>query len=78
MLCLVRQDGAGLQLLEDADTIDVYMESLEWFGGRVEMSNHDLSFIAQFYEGPPPSVYEWAVTHESAYTPNFVTMLARV
>ena len=64
--------------LEDGDTIDVFMDRLERFGGRVGMSNQDLSFRAQFYEGLPTSVYEWAVTHESAYTADFGTVLARV
>ena len=64
--------------LEDGDTIDVFMDRLERFGGRVGMSNQDLSFRAQFYEGLPTSVYEWAVTHESAYTAGFGTVLARV
>ena len=64
--------------LEDGDTIDVFMDRLEWFGGRVGMSNQDWSFRAQFYEGLPASVYEWAVTHERAYTADFGTVLARV
>ena len=54
--------------LEDGYIIDVFMDRLERFGGRVRMSNQDFSFRAQFYEGLPASVYEWAVTHESAYT----------
>ena len=64
--------------LEDGDTIDVFMDRLERFGGRVGTSNQDLSFKAQFYEGLPTSVYEWAVTHKSAYTADFGTVLARV
>ena len=64
--------------LEDCDTIGVFMHRLERFGGKVGMSNHDLSFRAQFYEGLPASVYEWAVTHERAYTADFGTVLARV
>ena len=45
--------------LEDGDTIDVYINCLKQFGGRVGLSNHMLSFRAQFYEGLPTSVYEW-------------------
>ena len=63
--------------LEDGDTIDVFMDRLERFSGRVGMSNKDLSCRTQFYEGLPTSVYEWAVTHESAYTADFGTVLAR-
>ena len=44
--------------LENGDIIDVFMDRLEWFGGRVGMSNQDLSFRAQFYEGLAASVYE--------------------
>ena len=50
--------------IEDSDTIDVYMNRLERFGGRVAMSNYDLTFTAQFHEGLPTSAYEWAVTSE--------------
>ena len=64
--------------LEDCDTIDVFMHRLERFGGKVGMSNHDLSFRAQFYEGLPTSVYQWAVTHEGAYTAVSGTVLACV
>ena len=53
------------------------MGRLERFSGRVGMSNKDLSCRTQFYEGLPTSVYEWAVTHESAYTADFGTVLAR-
>ena len=42
------------------------------------MSNQDLSFRAQFYEGLPTSVCEWAATHRIAYTADFGTVLARV
>ena len=42
------------------------------------MSCNDLSFRAQFYEGLPASIYEWAVTHEGAYTSDFGSVLARV
>ena len=44
--------------LENGDTIDVFIDRLEWIGGRVGMSNHDLSFKAQFYNGLPTSVYD--------------------
>jgi hypothetical protein len=64
--------------LEVGDTVDVYLDRLERFGGRLGMSCNDLSFRAQFYEGLPASVYEWAITHESAYTADFGTVLARV
>ena len=49
--------------LEDGDTIDVFMNRLERFGGRVRMSNQDLSFRVQFYKRLPASVYEWAGIH---------------
>ena len=64
--------------LEDCYTIDVFIDRLERIGGRVGMSNDDLIFRAQFYKGLPASVYEWAVTHESAYTADFGMVLARV
>ena len=37
--------------LENGDTIDVFIDRLEWIGGRVGMSNHDLSFKAQIMVG---------------------------
>ena len=38
----------------------------------------DLAFRVKFYEGLPTSVYEWAVSQESAYTADFGAVLARV
>jgi len=64
--------------MEDGNTVDVYLDHLERFGGRVGMTCNDLSFRAQFYEGLPASVYEWAVTLESAYKADFGSVLARV
>jgi len=64
--------------MEDRDTVDVYLDRLERFVGRVGMTCNDLNFRAQFYEGSPASAYEWAVTLESAYTADFGSVLARV
>ena len=64
--------------LEAGDSVDVYLDRLERFGGRVGLSAEDLAFRVKFYEGLPTSVYEWAVSHESAYTADFGTVLARV
>lgn len=64
--------------LEAGDTIDVYLNRLERFGGRIGLAASDLGFRAKFYEGLPSSIYEWAVTHESAYTADFGTVLSRV
>jgi len=62
----------------EGDTIDTSLDSLERFDKRVEMSCNDLSFRAQFYEGLPPTIHGWAVTHDHAYTADFGSVLARV
>ena len=64
--------------LEAGNSIDVYLDQLQRFGRRVGLSTQDLAFRVKFYEGLPTSVYEWAVSHESAYTADFGAVLARV
>ena len=64
--------------LEAGDSVDVYLDRLERFGGRIGLASADLAFRTKFYEGLPASVYEWAVSHESAYTADFGTVLSRV
>ena len=64
--------------MEEGDTVDTFLDRLERFGRRVGMSCNDLSFRAQFYEGLPPAIHEWAVTHDHAYTADFGSVLARV
>ena len=64
--------------LEAGDSVDVYLDRLERFGGRIGLTLGDLAFRVKFYEGLPTSVYEWAVSQESAYTADFGAVLARV
>jgi hypothetical protein len=64
--------------LETGETVDVYLERLERLGVRLGLSLNDLSFRVKFYEGLPSSIYEWAVTHEHAYTADFGSVLSRV
>jgi len=64
--------------MEEGDTVDTFLDRLEWFGRRVGMSCNDLSFRAQFYEGLPLVIHEWAVTRDHAYTADFGSVLARV
>ena len=66
----------GCQLA--ADLVDVYLARLERFGGRIGLALGDLAFRVKFYEGLPTSVYEWAVSQETAYTADFGAVLARV
>ena len=58
--------------------MDVYLDQLERFGGRIGLTPGDLAFRVKFYEGLPTSVYEWAVSQESAYTADFGAVLAHV
>ena len=58
--------------------MDVYLDRLERFGGRIGLTLGDLAFRVKFYEGLPTSVYEWAVSQDSAYTADFGAVLARV
>ena len=64
--------------LEAGKTVDVYLGHLERLGGRLGLTLNDLAFRVKFYEGLPASVYEWAVTHEQAYTADFGSVLTRV
>ena len=42
------------------------------------MTLNNLAFRVKFYEGLPTSVYEWAVTHQQAYTADFGSALTQV
>ena len=64
--------------LEAGDTVDVYLGRLEQLGGRLGLTLNDMAFRVKFYEGLPASIYEWAVTHEQAYTADFGSVLTRV
>ena len=64
--------------LEAGDSVDVYLDRLERFGGKIELIPDDLAYGVKFYEVLPTSVYEWAVSQESVYTADFGTMLACV
>ena len=64
--------------LEASETVDVYLGHLERLGGRLGLTLNDLVFRVKFYEGLPASIYEWAVTHEHAYTADFGSVLTRV
>lgn len=64
--------------LEAGETVDVYLGRLERLSGRLGLTREDLIFRVKFYEGLPASVYEWAVTHEQAYTADFGSVLTRV
>jgi len=64
--------------LQEGDSVDVYLDRLERYAGRLGLSTNDLSFRVKFFEGLPASVYEWAVTHEGAYSVDFGTLLSRV
>ena len=64
--------------LEAGDSVDVYLDRLERFGGRIGLTLGDLAFRVKFYKRLPTSVYEWAVSQESAYTADFGAVLARV
>ena len=63
---------------EAGDTVDIYLGRLERLGGRLGLTRNDLAFRVKFYEGLPASVYEWAVTHEQAYSADFGSVLTRV
>ena len=56
----------------------MYLDRLERFSERIGLTLGDLAFRVKFYEGLPTSVYEWAVSQESAYTTDFGAVLARV
>ena len=60
------------------ETVDIYLGRLERLGGRVGLTLNDMAFRVKFYEGLPSSIYEWAVTHEQAYTADFGSVLTRV
>ena len=60
------------------ETVDVYLGRLERLGGRLGLTLYDMAFRVKFYEGLPASIYEWAVTHEQAYTADFGSVLTRV
>ena len=64
--------------LEANETVDVYLGRLERLGSRLGLTLNDLAFRVKFYEGLPASIYEWAVTHEQAYTADFGSVLTRV
>ena len=60
------------------ETVDIYLVRLEQLGGKVGLTLNDMAFRVKFYEGLPASIYEWAVTHEQAYTADFGSVLTRV
>ena len=64
--------------VEAGDSVDVYLDRLERFGGRIGLTSGDLAFRVKFYDGLPTSVYEWAASQENAYTADFEAVLARV
>ena len=57
------------------EAVDVYLDDLERLGTRVGLGPEDLAFRVKFYEGLPPSEYEWAVMREGAYTAKFATVV---
>ena len=63
---------------EAGETVDVYLGRLERLGGRLGLTLNDMAFRVKFYEGLPASIYEWAVTHEQAYTADFGSVFTRV
>ena len=63
--------------LQAGETVDVYQGRLEQLGGRLGLTLDDLAFGVKFYEGLPASMYEWAVTHEQAYTADFGSVLTQ-
>ena len=60
------------------EPVDVYLDDLERLGGRFGLSSSDLAFRVKFYEGLPTFVYDWAVSHEGAYTAEFNVVVSRV
>ena len=60
------------------EPVDVYLGRLEQLGDMVGLILNDIAFRVKCYEGLPASIYEWAVTHEQAYTADFGSVVTRV
>ena len=60
------------------EAVDVYVDDLQRFGARMEVTTTSMFFRVKFLEGLTPPLHKWAVMLPEAYTCEFDALLTKV